>query len=207
MDGVGLTARRKTIGMPFEMPPSMPPQWFVSVTILPFSARYASLFSLPRRPAAAKPRPNAMPLTAGMAKMSWLILFSNPRTSVPRARQGTPVIWQRMGPPTGLLPHALVQSRPSCVRQIRRLSRGGPSGRPAREIPDVSSIPAIASMRAMTSMPRAASSCLQMPPAMHKGRSAGRRSVRRRQRPDSRRILPARYSRRDPGGGMSMRLR
>ena len=55
MDGVGLTARRKTIGMPFEMPPRMPPQWFVSVTTRPSSTRYASLFSLPRRPAAAKP--------------------------------------------------------------------------------------------------------------------------------------------------------
>ena len=37
MDGVGLNAARNTMGMPFVIPARMPPQWFVSVTILPFS--------------------------------------------------------------------------------------------------------------------------------------------------------------------------
>ncbi len=39
MDGVGLTAARKTIGMPLEMPPRMAPQGFGSVTTLPVSMR------------------------------------------------------------------------------------------------------------------------------------------------------------------------
>mgnify|MGYP001723322048 CR=1 FL=1 len=45
-------------GIPFEIPPRIPPQWFVFVTIFPFSTQNGSLFSLPRSRAAAKPAPN-----------------------------------------------------------------------------------------------------------------------------------------------------
>ena len=59
MDGVGLTARRKTIGMPLEMPPKMPPQWLVvGDDLAVFQRGTRRYFRCPRRPAAAKPRPN-----------------------------------------------------------------------------------------------------------------------------------------------------
>ena len=153
MDGVGLTARRKTIGMPFEMPPRMPPQWFVSVTTRPSSTRYASLFSLPRRHAAAKPRPNAIPLTAGMAKASWLILFSNPPNIGSPSPAGTPVIWQRMRPPTeSSSARACAIAAFMCSADSSLVTGKSFRSTGARNS-DVSSIPAIASMRAMTSMP------------------------------------------------------
>ena len=81
MDGVGLNAARNTMGMPFVIPPRMPPQWFVSVMILPFSTVKASLSSLPRRLATPKPTPNSMPLTAGMENAAWASRLS---THAPR---------------------------------------------------------------------------------------------------------------------------
>ena len=64
MDGVGLNAARNTMGMPFVMPPRMPPQWFVSVMILLFSTVKASLSSLPRSFDTPKPAPNSTPSAA-----------------------------------------------------------------------------------------------------------------------------------------------
>lgn len=61
-----------------EMPPKIPPQLFVSVTMCPFCTRNGSLFSLPRSRAAQKPAPNSTPLTAGMANTYAAIRFSKP---------------------------------------------------------------------------------------------------------------------------------
>lgn len=56
-----LNAARNTMGMPFVIPPRMPPQWFVSVMILPFSTVKASLSSLPRRLPRQSPRRTQRP--------------------------------------------------------------------------------------------------------------------------------------------------
>ena len=71
MLGVGLTAVRKTTGIPLEMPPLTPALWLVAVTmVFPF-IRKASLASEPFRSAKPKPVPNSMPLTAGTEKAMW----------------------------------------------------------------------------------------------------------------------------------------
>ena len=44
IDGVGLIAALNTMGIPVVIPPSMPPQLFVFVMILPFSTAKGSLF-------------------------------------------------------------------------------------------------------------------------------------------------------------------
>src|SRR3989454_3013971 len=71
MDAVGLTATRNVTGMPFVMPPRIPPAWFVSVTTRPASTANGSLCSLPRMDAARKPAPKSTPFTAGIEKRRW----------------------------------------------------------------------------------------------------------------------------------------
>src|SRR2546422_2159596 len=68
MDAVGLTATRNVMGMPFVMPPRIPPAWFVSVTTRPAATVNGSLCSLPRIDAARNPAPKSTPLTAGNEK-------------------------------------------------------------------------------------------------------------------------------------------
>jgi hypothetical protein len=65
VDEVGLTAMRNTSSFPLVMPPTIPPAWFVKV--LPELFSIASLCWLPNIFAAAKPVPNSMARTAGMA--------------------------------------------------------------------------------------------------------------------------------------------
>ena len=48
MEGVGLTAHWNNIGIPFVIPPFIPPLLLVTVTGEPPSIRIASLHSLPR---------------------------------------------------------------------------------------------------------------------------------------------------------------
>ena len=100
MDGVGLKAARNVMGMPVEMPPSIPPQRFVRVTTRPFSTAKASLFSLPRRRAAAKPAPNSTPLTAGMPNTICARRLSKPSNSASPSPAGTPRITHSATPPT-----------------------------------------------------------------------------------------------------------
>src|SRR2546425_11690031 len=68
MDAVGLTATRNVMGMPFVMPPRIPPARFVSVTTRPAATVNGSLCSLPRIDAARNPAPKSTPLTAGGGK-------------------------------------------------------------------------------------------------------------------------------------------
>ena len=64
---VGLTATRPRISSPFEIPPRMPPAWFVSNVTRPFSSRpIRSLSSEPLRLADSKPSPISQPFTDGM---------------------------------------------------------------------------------------------------------------------------------------------
>ena len=57
IEGVGFIAHLNTMGIPFVIPPLIPPLLFVSVTTLPSSIRNESLASLPFISAKAKPAP------------------------------------------------------------------------------------------------------------------------------------------------------
>ena len=70
IEAIGLTATRKTTGMPLLIPPSMPPALLVSVDIRPSVTIKGSLFSEPLLAAAENPAPNSTPLTAGIASMA-----------------------------------------------------------------------------------------------------------------------------------------
>lgn len=70
MDGVGLNAARNTMGMPFVIPPRMPPQWFVSVMILPFSTVKASIILAAAKARHAKARAELDALDRGNAENS-----------------------------------------------------------------------------------------------------------------------------------------
>ena len=94
---VGLTATRKTISFPFEMPPLMPPAWFVAVR--PDTSRIASFITLPRMRAAAKPAPNSIPLTAGTANTAWLISDSSESKNGSPSPGGTPEARHSIRPP------------------------------------------------------------------------------------------------------------
>ena len=76
MLGVGLTAVRKTTGIPLVMPPLMPALWLVAVTTESPFMRKASLASEPFRSAKPKPVPNSMPFTAGTENAMWEIRLS-----------------------------------------------------------------------------------------------------------------------------------
>ena len=77
MDDAGLNAILNVIGIPFEIPPKMPPELLVFVKIFPPFIRYASLFSEPNLSEPAKPEPNSIPLTAGIEKIALLMSDSN----------------------------------------------------------------------------------------------------------------------------------
>ena len=115
MDGVGLNAARNTTGMPVEMPPKIPPQLFVSVTMCPFCTRNGSLFSLPRSRAAAKPAPNSTPLTAGMPNSAEARRFSMPSNIGSPRPAGSPMAAHSTMPPT--------ESCASRAAKIRRCIR------------------------------------------------------------------------------------
>ena len=86
MLGVGFTAVRNTMGMPLAMPPLMPPFLLVAVTTLPSRMVNGSFAWEPRRSAKAKPAPNSMPLTAGMATPGGRSHFPHCQRTVRRCR-------------------------------------------------------------------------------------------------------------------------
>jgi len=66
IDEAGLKATRITIGIPFDMPPKIPPALFVLVIPLPLRNVYESLFCEPCFSDPENPEPNSTPLTAGI---------------------------------------------------------------------------------------------------------------------------------------------
>ena len=77
MDDAGLNATLNVIGIPFEIPPKIPPELLVLVKTFPFFITYASLFSEPNFSEPENPEPNSIPLTAGIEKIALLISDSN----------------------------------------------------------------------------------------------------------------------------------
>ena len=169
MEGVGLTATRNTMGMPSVMPPRMPPQWLVLVITRPSRMAKGSLFSLPRRLAASKPAPKAMPLTAGIPNTNREMRLSMPPNRGPPSPAGAPMTAHSITPPTES-PSALAARMAFCMASPAALSTTG-KGRSAVETVSSprSAIPAISAMRLMTSTPSRANNCLQRPPTMHSG--------------------------------------
>ena len=85
IDDAGLNATRRTIGIPFEIPPNIPPELFVFVRIFPFLITYGSLFCDPNFSDPAKPEPNSTPFTAGIEKIALLISDSrDPKIGSPK---------------------------------------------------------------------------------------------------------------------------
>ena len=169
MDGVGLNAARNTTGMPVEMPPKIPPQLFVSVTMCPFCTRNGSLFSLPRSRAAAKPAPNSTPLTAGMANTVRAIRFSSPPNIGSPMPAGSPSITHSITPPTES-PSAFACAISSCM-VVAAPSETAGNGFPATGASNgaLSVTVPMDKMRARMRTPSCSSSCMQIPPAMHIG--------------------------------------
>ena len=103
---VGFTAARSTMGMPLEMPPSMPPWRLVPVTMRepadeapPSGGRNRSLFSLPRSLAQPNPTPYSTPSTAGRLNRAFArSAFSLSKTGSPRPA-GTPTATISATPP------------------------------------------------------------------------------------------------------------
>ena len=169
MEGVGLTAARNQSGMPSVMPPKMPPQRFVSVTILPFSTAKASLFSLPRSAAAAKPAPNSMPLTAGMPNTAAAMRFSMPPNIGSPSPAGSPSTAHSMMPPT-LSPSARAAAMAARICSPRASLTTGKGFSAVESVSAPSSATsAMAAMRLMTAMPSRDKSWRQIPPAMQSG--------------------------------------
>ena len=100
MDGGGLKPPRNESGIPFVIPPNIPPQLLVMVTIFPPSTANSSLFSLPYSSADPNPAPNSIPFTAGIQKTIEELLFSIPPTIRSPIPSGTPVTLHPPTPPT-----------------------------------------------------------------------------------------------------------
>ena len=122
---VGFTAARRTIGMPLEMPPSIPPWRLVRVAIrtspgAPSSARKkASLFSIPVSVAQPKPMPYSTPSTAGRLNSALpKSAFSLSKTGSPQPG-GTPVATSSEMPP--------IESRSERIRSISSAIRAAAS--------------------------------------------------------------------------------
>ena len=157
------------MGIPFVMPPRMPPQWFVSVMILPFSTVKASLSSLPRRLATPKPAPNSTPLTAGMPKTAAAMRFSMPPNIGSPRPAGAPKTAHSMMPPT-LSPSSRAAAMAARISSPRASLTTGNSLPASEPVSSPSSVmPAMEAMRLTTVMPSRARICRQMPPAMHSG--------------------------------------
>ena len=187
MDGVGLNAARNTTGIPFEIPPRIPPQWFVFVTIFPFSTQNGSLFSLPRSRAAAKPAPNSTPLTAGMANTVRAMRFSSPQTSDRRFPPAAPLSRTRSRRRRSPAPPSPARSAPAWPPPPRPRRPGTVFRRPARQTPhrplpcrSTRSAPAPGRPALPVSAGRARRRCKAAP-------SGGRKNVRRPRRPARRR--------------------
>ena len=120
IEGVGFTAQRKTIGIPFVMPPFMPPELFVFVITLPFSTLNGSLHSLPRISAAAKPAPNSTPLIPPRENTACDIMLSTLSNHGSPSPAGVPQMSVSVTPPT--LSEASLALRMRCVISSPRSS-------------------------------------------------------------------------------------
>src|SRR2546426_1734511 len=100
IDAVGLTATRKVTGIPFVIPPRIPPAWFVSVTTRPASIAKGSLCSLPRMAAARNPAPKSTPFTAGIENRRCASVDSTESKNGSPMPAGRPVTIPSMTPPT-----------------------------------------------------------------------------------------------------------
>ena len=103
---VGLTAARRTIGIPLEIPPRIPPCRFVRVRIRrepvvsSRSLTNVSLLSVPRSNAHPNPTPYSTPNTAGKLKRAFpKSAFNLSKTGSP-SPAGTPVATTSATPPT-----------------------------------------------------------------------------------------------------------
>ena len=72
-----MNAILSVIGIPFEIPPKIPPELFVFVDTFPPFITYASLFCEPNFSEPANPEPNSIPLTAGIEKIALLMSDSS----------------------------------------------------------------------------------------------------------------------------------
>ena len=97
-----MKAALKIMGIPFVIPPFIPPLLLVTVFISPFSMQKSSLFSLPKSPAAPKPLPNSIPFTAGIPKMFLASIFSTPSNIGLPSPARSPVTAHSIIPPTEL---------------------------------------------------------------------------------------------------------
>ena len=109
MEGVGFTTVRKRIGIPFVIPPLIPPLLFVSVTTLPFLYRNASFASDPLIFAKSKPMPNSIPFTAGIEKTACASIPSTVSNQGSPMPSGSPITAVSKIPPT-LSPSAAARS-------------------------------------------------------------------------------------------------
>ena len=69
IDGVGLIAHLKTIGIPLVIPPLIPPLWLVIVEIFPSLIINSSFAVEPTLLANSKPSPNSIPLIPPIPNM------------------------------------------------------------------------------------------------------------------------------------------
>ena len=176
MEGVGFTATLKMSGMPFVIPPSIPPQLLVTVSIFPSFKQNSSLFSLPVSAAASNPFPNSMPFMAGIPNTICDILFSIPSNMGSPTPAGSPVTVHSITPPTES-PSAFFKAIKSfmdspCSSDITGNSFAATSARASsghRGLTEVSFIPPIEAICEYTFMPFSSRSWRAMPPAMHRG--------------------------------------
>src|SRR5208283_633084 len=122
MDDVGLTATRKTTGMPVERPPRIPPALLVSVRTFPWTQTNGSLCSLPFMRAARNPAPNSIAFTAGTERAMCAIELST------ESKNGSPRPTGRPSARTSMIPPRLSPSRraSAIASSIRRAaSRSG----------------------------------------------------------------------------------
>ena len=88
------------IGIPFEIPPKIPPDLFVSVIIFPFLIVYKSLFSEPYSSEPRNPEPNSIPFTEGIEKIAWLKSDYNELNIGSPSPTGTLVVIDSIIPPS-----------------------------------------------------------------------------------------------------------
>ena len=92
IDGVGFTAARKITGIPFVIPPLIPPLLFDFVYILSFSIQKVSFAVLPVISEKPNPTPNSIPFIAGILKIIWEISLSTLSKNGSPIPAGSPVI-------------------------------------------------------------------------------------------------------------------
>ena len=165
MLGTGFIAARKTISLPFDMPPSMPPELFERNAASPSTVRIASLFSLPVRSAAPNPAPNSMPFTPPIDRTAFASSASSLSKTVSPSPAGTPCAVHSTMPPA---------LSPSARRRATRasISFAAFSSHARKEVRSTASIsralhemPAAEIVYALTLMPAVCSTAFATAPA------------------------------------------